>query len=65
MIKHGVFLMRNYKKMKVRQALLLKGGAEDQEKEEDKPSEWSDDGGAEEEPTIMSGQVCSAIVRLY
>ncbi|XP_062848593.1 histone-lysine N-methyltransferase ASH1L-like isoform X2 [Trichomycterus rosablanca] len=52
-IKHGVFLMRNYKKMKVRQALLLRGGAEEQEKEEDKPDESSEDGA--EDPTIMSG----------
>ncbi|KAI5618317.1 hypothetical protein C0J50_22299 [Silurus asotus] len=57
-MKHGVFLVRNYEKMKARQAFLLREGMREQEKEtdEDKESAQQSEGrGLGEDPTIKSG----------
>lgn len=57
-MKHGVFLVRNYEKMKARQAFLLREGAREQEKEkeEDKTSGQQSEGtGLGEDPTNKSG----------
>lgn len=56
-MKHGVFLVRNYEKMKARQAFLLREGTREQEKEEeDKASGQQSEGrGLGEDPTIKSG----------
>ncbi|XP_058251113.1 histone-lysine N-methyltransferase ASH1L-like isoform X3 [Hemibagrus wyckioides] len=57
-MKHGVFLVRNYEKMKARQAFLLREGAREQEKEkeEDKASGQQSEGrDLGEDPTIKSG----------
>ncbi|KAB5587004.1 hypothetical protein PHYPO_G00007980 [Pangasianodon hypophthalmus] len=56
-MKHGVFLVRNYEKMKARQAFLLREGAREQEKEkeEDRASGQQSEGtGLGEDPTIKS-----------
>lgn len=57
-MKHGVFLVRNYEKMKARQAFLLREGAREQEneREEDKESgQQSESTGLGEDPSIKSG----------
>ncbi|XP_060777696.1 histone-lysine N-methyltransferase ASH1L-like isoform X4 [Neoarius graeffei] len=56
-MKHGVFLVRNYEKMKARQAFLLREGEREQEKEkeEDKTSSQSEGRGLGEDPPIKSG----------
>ncbi|KAM9488214.1 histone-lysine N-methyltransferase ASH1L-like isoform 2-T3 [Clarias gariepinus] len=55
-MKHGIFLVRNYEKMKARQAYLLREGARQQEneKEEDKVSSQSEGRDLGEDPTIKS-----------
>ncbi|TSR75297.1 Histone-lysine N-methyltransferase ASH1L [Bagarius yarrelli] len=56
-MKHGIFLVRNYKKMKARQEFLLREAAKEQEKEkgEDKESSQQIEGsGPGEDPTIES-----------
>ncbi|XP_017570059.1 histone-lysine N-methyltransferase ASH1L isoform X1 [Pygocentrus nattereri] len=54
-IKHGVFLVRNYEKMRARQALLLlREEVREQEKEE-KGSGQSEDGGDGEETSVQPG----------
>lgn len=56
-MKHGVFLVRNYEKMKARQAFLLREGAREQEKEEEDKSSGQQSEGRDlgEDPTIKSG----------
>lgn len=56
-MKHGVFLVRNYEKMKARQAFLLREGAREQEKEKDEDKARSQIEGRDlgEDPTIKSG----------
>ncbi|XP_053482681.1 histone-lysine N-methyltransferase ASH1L isoform X8 [Ictalurus furcatus] len=55
-MKHGVFLVRNYEKMKARQAFLLREGAREQEKEKDEDKARSQIEGRDlgEDPTIKS-----------
>lgn len=52
-MKRGIFLVRNYEKMKARQAFLLREGMREQEKDEDKESGQQSEGRAL--PTIKSG----------
>lgn len=57
-MKHGVFLVRNYEKMKARQAFLLREGTSEQGKEmdEDKASGHpSEHAGQGEDPSVKSG----------
>ncbi|XP_060726377.1 histone-lysine N-methyltransferase ASH1L-like isoform X2 [Tachysurus vachellii] len=56
-MKHGVFLVRNYEKMKARQAFLLREGAREQEKEKDEDKangQQSEGRSLGEDPTIKS-----------
>ncbi|XP_026854883.2 histone-lysine N-methyltransferase ASH1L-like isoform X2 [Electrophorus electricus] len=55
-MKRGIFLVRNYEKMRLRRALLLREGVGEREREkgDDEGSSHSEDGLVDEDPTIKS-----------
>ncbi|XP_035386358.1 histone-lysine N-methyltransferase ASH1L-like isoform X6 [Electrophorus electricus] len=67
-MKRGIFLVRNYEKMRLRRALLLREGVGEREREkgDDEGSSHSEDGLVDEDPTIKSGLgVCLIEQRSY
>ncbi|XP_036451885.1 histone-lysine N-methyltransferase ASH1L-like isoform X2 [Colossoma macropomum] len=58
-MKHGVFLVRNYEKMRARQALLLLREEVREQEREEKGSSQSEDGGNGEETTVQPDRCLS------